>query len=56
MSKYSDFYRMTPAQKETYIERMMPCYRALKKSLQKEIKDYVLNNPKLLQRYPALAN
>ena len=56
MSKYSNFHRMTPAQKESYIARMMPCFRALKKSLQKEIKDYVLNNPKLLQRYPSLAN
>lgn len=54
--KHSEFYRMTPQQKESYIARMMPCFRALKKSVQQEIKSYVLNNPKLLQRYPAFAN
>ena len=56
MSKYSDFYRMTPSQKESYIARMMPSFRALKKSAQQEIKEYVLKNPKLLQRYPSFAN
>lgn len=51
MSKYSEFFRMTPAQKEAYIARMMPSFRALKKSAQKEIKEYLLRNPKLLSRY-----
>lgn len=49
--KHSEFFRMTPAQKETYIARMMPIYRALKKSVQNEIREYVLKNPKLYHRY-----
>ncbi len=49
--KHSDFYRMTPAQKESYIIRMMPIYRALKKSAQLEIREYVLKNPKLYHRF-----
>ena len=49
--KHSEFYRMTPAQKESYIARMMPMYRALKKSVQAEIREYVLKNPKLYHRY-----
>lgn len=49
--KHSDFYRMTPAQKESYIARMMPIFRALKKAAQLEIREYVLKNPKLYARY-----
>lgn len=49
--KHSEFSRMTPAQKETYIARMMPIYKALKKNAQLEIRDYVLKNPKLYHRY-----
>ena len=51
MSKHSDFYRMTPAQKESYIARMMPSFRALKKTVQQEIKDYILKSPKLSAQY-----
>lgn len=49
--KHSDFYRMTPAQKESYIARMMPSFRALKKTAQQEIKDYILKSPKLSAQY-----
>ncbi len=49
--KHSDFFRMTPAQKEAYIARMIPIYRALKKAVQLEIREYVLKNPKLYSRY-----
>lgn len=49
--KHSEFYRMTPAQKEAYITRMMPIYKALKKNAQLEIREYVLKNPKLYHRY-----
>ena len=49
--KHSDFFRMTPAQKESYIARMMPIFRALKKNVQLEIREYVLKNPKLYRVY-----
>ena len=49
--KHSEFQRMTPAQKESYIARMMPSFRGLKKSVQVEIKEYVLNSPKLSALY-----
>ena len=49
--RHSDFYRMTPAQKEAYIARMMPMFRALKKNVQLEIREYVLKNPNLYRRY-----
>lgn len=51
--KQSDFSRMTPAQKEAYIARMTPIFRALKKTVQQEIRDYVLKSPKLSQRFAA---
>lgn len=49
--KHSDFYRMTPAQKESYLARMMPAYRGLKKTLQSEIREYVLKVPRLHEKY-----
>lgn len=49
--KYSEFYRMTPQQKESFIARMMPCYRALKKALQIEMKEYILKHPALRDKY-----
>lgn len=49
--KHSDFFRMTPAQKESYIIRMMPIFRALKKNVQLEIREYVLKNPNLYRRF-----
>ncbi len=49
--KHSDFFRMTPAQKESYLARMMPRYRILKKELQQEMKDYILKSPKLSVMY-----
>ena len=49
--KHSEFYRMTPAQKESYIARMMPSFRGLKKTVQAEMKEYILKNPKLSSIY-----
>lgn len=49
--KHSEFFRMTPGQKESYLVRMMPRYKFLKKSLQQELKDYILKSPKLLGMY-----
>lgn len=49
--KYSEFYRMAPQQKESFIARMMPRFRALKKSVQNEVKEYILKNGKLRERY-----
>lgn len=47
----SNFSRMTPAQKESYIARMMPVFRALKKNVQTEIRDYILKSTKLFKQY-----
>lgn len=49
--KNSEFKRMTPAQKESFIARMIPSFRALKKDLQAEIREYVLNNSRLAERF-----
>lgn len=49
--KNSEFKRMTPAQKESFIARMVPLFRALKKPLQEEIREYVLNNSRLSERF-----
>lgn len=54
--KTSEFQRMTPAQKEVFIKRMMPSFRALKKKLQMEMKEYILKNNKLLDIYSKVIN
>lgn len=42
---------MTPAQKESFIARMIPSFRALKKTLQTEMREYVLKNSRLADRF-----
>ena len=49
--RQSEFQRMTPAQKESFIARMMPSFRALKKALQIEMKEYIMKRAKLASRF-----
>ena len=50
-SNNSEFKRMTPAEKESFIARMAPSFRALKKALQEEMREYVLKNSRLSTRF-----